>query len=330
METKALDRNPTVPLERLLNLLASHSPDPDLVSTAASRLVRLEGRLTGADQQQIQDAAGGVPLRTIVHVLLDALDPDLQYEAAQRAVGRNDPNDAEIDEAAKALMEAAVLPLASNPALRDLLVNLRRSYEQIVDETNIDVLIEAGISTERARKTIEDFRAFIEDNKDEITALQIMYNRPYQQRLTFKDIRDLATAIGRPPHQWTPEGLWAAYEALDRSKVHGSGQRTLTDIVSLVRFTLGEDEELVPFTEKVRERFSGWLLQQDQAGRMFTPEQRRWLEDIRDHVEASMGMTTEDFDFLPFIERGGIGKAYEVFGDALGPLLEELNEVLAA
>jgi type I restriction enzyme R subunit len=258
------------------------------------------------------------------------LDPDNQYSAAQEVTGKDEPDQQEVESAAKALLDDAVAPLASNPDLRNMLVDLRRSYEQVIDDTSMDKVIHAGYSTGRARQTVDDFRQFIEDHKDEITALQILYSRPYRQRLTFKDIKELANAIELPPRSWTPEGLWAAYQALDRSKVHGSGQRTLTDLVSLVRFTLGEEAELVPFPEKVSKRFAGWLLQQEQAGRNFSMEQVRWLEEIRDHIAASMAISTDDFDYMPFVERGGIGKAYEVFGDELAPLLDELNEVLAA
>ena len=74
----------------------------------------------------------------------------------------------------------------SNPDLRVKIVDLRRSYEQIIHDAGIDKLIEAGYSTERARQTVDDFRQFIEDNKDEITALQILYSHPYSQRLSFK------------------------------------------------------------------------------------------------------------------------------------------------
>ena len=141
----------------------------------------------------------------------------------------------------------------------------------------MDKLLKAGYSTERARQTIDDFRQFIEDNKDEITALQILYSHPYSQRLSFRDIRDLANAIGRPPRQWTPEGLWAAYEALDKSKVHGSGQRVATDLVSLVRFALGEEDELVPFPEKVNERLrSGYCNRRAQGESSQTSSGAGW------------------------------------------------------
>ncbi len=83
--------------------------------------------------------------------------------------------------------------------------------------------------------------------------------------------------------------------------MHGSGQRITTDLVSLVRFALGEENELVPFPEKVNERFAAWLLQQENAGRDFTDEQRHWLEEIRDHIAASMDISTDDLDYTPFV-----------------------------
>ena len=69
---------------------------------------------------------------------------------------------------------------------------------------------------------------------------------------------------------------------------------------------------------------------QQVAGRAFTEEQLDWLRRIRDHVAAAMAITPDDFQYTPFVERGGIGRAVELFGDELAPLLDELNEALAA
>jgi type I restriction enzyme R subunit len=226
-----------------------------------------------------------------------------------------------------------VRPIADNPAFRVKLVELRRSYDQVIDEASADKLLRADYSVgaaDRARKTVESFRAYIDEHKDEIAALQILYSRPYRQRLTWKEVKELANAIGRTPQHWTPENLWAAYEALYKSKVRGSGPRVLADIVQIVRFALKQDDRLVPFPERVNERFAGWLLQQEQAGRTFTPEQMQWLERIRDHIAASLVISADDFQYTPFSQHGGLGKAHEVFGDHLNPLIDELNETLAA
>jgi type I restriction enzyme R subunit len=104
----------------------------------------------------------------------------------------------------------------------------------------------------------------------------------------------------------------------------------LTDIVSLVRFALHENTVLVPYADQVRQRYSDWMAQQSNSGREFTPEQVRWLEMIRDHIAASLEIDPGDFDYAPFAEDGGLGKAQQVFGRDLGTLLRELNEALAA
>ena len=98
----------------------------------------------------------------------------------------------------------------------------------------------------------------------------------------------------------------------------------------MVRFALQQDKELAPFGEQIRDRFDLWLAQQRNRDRDFTPEQVRWLEMMRDHIATSLEMTVEDLDYAPFAEKGGHGRAAQVFGKELRQLLQELNETLAA
>ena len=116
-------------------------------------------------------------------------------------------------------------------------MDIHRSYEQTIGTVSADSLIEAGFSDDRARAIVQSFREFIKENRDEITALQMLYERPYRQRLSYADIKALADALVSPPRSWTTERLWEAWQ-LDKSKVRGSGQRTLADIVSVVPYTI--------------------------------------------------------------------------------------------
>lgn len=331
-DTQPLERKKTVPFETLLKQVSFGNRDPDVISSVASRLARLDRQLTHADREDVEDLAGQ-PLAEITRALVDALDLDNQMSRARAASVTDEPTRAEIAETTKAMLTKAVQPLVTNPPLRELLVKVRRSYEQAIDEASKDVVLEAGHSigaTERARSLVTSFRQFIEDHKDEITALQVLYSKPYARGLTFKEIKELAHAIERPPRQWTADRLWKAYASLEKSKVRGSGQRTMTDLVSLVRHALEPENDLVPFKDVVEQRFATWLHQQAQSGRSFTSEQRQWLERIKDHIATSLGIQPEDFDYTPFIEHGGLGKAHAVFGDQLNPLLEELTGALAA
>ena len=332
VDTQPLDRQPTVPLERLMRRISFGSRDPDAISTVAARIARLERHLTDSERAELDELAG-MSLHDLARGMVEALDPDRQLDAARAATGKDEPDVDEIADATRTLLDDAVTPLATNPELRDRLVELRRQQEQLIDATSADELIDASYSkdaTDRARETVDSFERFIRENKDEITALQVLYSRPHRQRLTYAELKELANEIARPPRQWTPDRLWAAYEALDRSKVRGSGRRILTDLVTLVRFALREDDELVPFPERVTERYHAWLLQQENHGREFTPEQMAWLERIRDTIASSLGVTREDLMGPPFAERGGLGKANELFSDQLDPLLNELTVVLSA
>jgi len=115
------------------------------------------------------------------------------------------------------------------------------------------------------------------------------------------------------------------------SKVRGAtDRRLLTDLVSLVRYALKQDETLIPFPDRVKDRFEAWLTHQQANGATFTPDQIQWLESIRDHVATSASITPDDLDLPPFTSHGGLARAYNLFGENLAPLLEELNEVLAA
>ncbi|MGH3908317.1 MAG: type I restriction-modification enzyme R subunit C-terminal domain-containing protein, partial [Pseudonocardiaceae bacterium] len=77
-------------------------------------------------------------------------------------------------------------------------------------------------------------------------------------------------------------------------------------------------------------RFEAWLLQQRNAGRTFTAEQLDWLRLIRDHLAASLSIEPRELLDPPFSQRGGLGRARELFGQDLDILLTELTEVVAA
>ena len=327
-----LERKPAQSLKDLFKQVAFGSKDPQVGSSIAGRLARLDKHLTKDDREMLAGLAGGVDLGAISRRLVDALDPDQQV-AATIAAGQSGDDPAAVGEAATAMLTWALEPLATNPELRNAILDVHRSYEQTIDEVSKDEVLFAGPSAEALEKAsalVSSFREYIEEHKDDIRALQVLYSRPHKERLTFTEVKELASAIERPPRQWTPDILWRAYEVLDKSRVRGSGSRMLTDIVSLVRYTLHQDEELVPFRDQVEQRFAAWLSAQQQKGVTFTVDQMHWLTWIKENIAGELGITPESFEYTPFSEHGGIGKAAQVFGDSLNALMSELTEVLAA
>jgi type I restriction enzyme R subunit len=331
-DSRPMDQKKSVPFEKLLQAVALGNKEPEVISSIAVRLARLNKRLS-TDEHKLIEKLAGMPLHDLTTDLVNALNPDRHVEQAKRRVPTGaEPTEAQLRESARSLIEEAVKPL-HNPDLRNLLDRLRAENEQTIDTVSQDRVLEAGFSQDaldRASTLVQSFEQFIKDNKDEITALQIIYNKPYKARLKFDDVKDLADRIQSPPRLWTESQLWQAYAALEKSKVKGaSTRRILTDLVSLVRFAVHQDNELVPFPERVNANFNVWLGQQEVKKR-FSGEQLHWLKMIRDHVAANLVIEKDDFELAPFNQEGGLGKVYKIFGSELDVLIEDLNGVLAA
>jgi type I restriction enzyme R subunit len=230
------------------------------------------------------------------------------------------------------LLDDAVRPIAANPDLRARILELRASHDQVIDEVNIDVLLDAYgiVDTDRARSVVESWRGYLDEHRDEISALQVLYSQRRSARVSFADLRELADRIQRPPYNWTPDLIWAAYEAIEVNRVRHADRHTVTDLVSLIRFALGADAELVPYADRVRERYAAWLAQQEQAGAVFTEQQRWWLDRIAEVIATSAGVTADDLDNAPFSERGGVDGAIRDLGADAGRYVEQLNEELPA
>jgi type I restriction enzyme R subunit len=338
-ESRPLERKRSVPFDKLVTAVAMGIRDEDTITSLAGRIARLDREIELKDRKEIEDICKTISpqtptLKHIINNLIDSVDPDIQIEKAKAIYKTDNPNEQQMKKAAEELIKVACTPF-DNPKLRNILIEKKRQLEQIIDKVSTDVLIDAGFdekAKEKAQKYIQTFKKFIEENKDELTALQIIYSKPYGKRhITYEQISQLAEAIRKPPYLLTTELLWKAYEQLDKSKVKGAGpQKLLTNIVSLIRFTIGEINVLEPFAETVNRRFLEWIAKQKKTGVAFTSEQLNWLDMVKDHIATSMSITMDDFENVPFYEKGGRVKVYQVFGQEVDKILEEMNKELVA
>jgi len=223
-----------------------------------------------------------------------------------------------------------------NPDLRERIESARRDTEQIIDHINPDSVTFSGFSEQaeaQAQQVIQTFAEYIKEHKDEIAALSFFYDQPYQRRsLTIDMIEELHESLSRPPLLLTTEKLWNAYARVQSSQVKGSDlRRQLTDLVALLRFALGMDTELRPFADQVDKRFQEWIFRHNaQRGSAFTPEQTQWLRLMKDHIASSCSICRDDFDFAELQARGGLQKAWTLFGKELDTLMDELSKGLVA
>jgi type I restriction enzyme R subunit len=335
-ESRPLDRQPSVPLKTLLQrVLFPAGRDEDTLTTLAARLARLDRELEPSQRQQIATASGGQTPATLAGALLRAFDPDA---IAEQASGRRgaEPHEVEpehYEATRQQLITAACVPF-DKPALRETLETLKKETEQTLDIYTPDEVLSQGFdeaAKEKAAGLVQAFRDYLVKHQAEIDALQVLYSRPYKQRLTERMLKELEKRLRENHAALTEDRLWEAFAVTAPGRVKGRSQAgRFADLVALVRFALEQQPVLAPFAESVTERFHEWLMDKAKSGTVFTPEQMAWLNLIQGHIATSLSIETEDFDYAPFSQQGGLGKAHQLFGEQLPRLLDELNEVFAA
>jgi predicted RNase H-like HicB family nuclease len=109
-------------------------------------------------------------------------------------------------------------------------LSLNKLSEIVIDEISTDTVLSAGFDIKRAEQQITDFRRFIEQNKDELTALQILYAQSYALRhLTWQAVKDLRDVMARPRHRCASgEGHPARHAAQHRAPVRRRVEERLT------------------------------------------------------------------------------------------------------
>lgn len=339
-DSRPLERKPTVKFDQLLQNVAIGHRDEDTLTSLANRLARLDQTLSDSDRAELQ-STGGLSLKQLASDLLRATDPD---EIARHAQGREDhpqssagqPTNEQLSTAAAELANAACRPIATQPAFRDLLEAKRRDREITIDTRTGDEVISTGYDEEKARGLIKNWQQFLEDNQDEITALQILYNKPHARRhLVYEELKTLAEAVALPPYHIAPGEVWKAYEHLEKRPLTADPVKILTNLITLVRHTVDpEVTPLAPFPELVETRYQQWLAQH---GDRFDVAQRHWLDVIKNYVALNGAFATDNqsnyleaWQSVDSDEGVPLAVAKRVFGEDPKAIIEELNEVLVA
>ncbi|MDP1756870.1 MAG: helicase-related protein, partial [Pseudohongiella sp.] len=196
-DARPMEKKPSVSFERLLQAVAFGNTEDDVITSIAGRLSRMEHRISAEDDARIRSISGGLGLKDLAHQLVQSLDPDQTTVRFDPTTVRPEP----VEGQANQERIKAAKPLC-DPALRQLILDIKAKNELTIDHVSQDQVIEAAFSQaarDRAKGLVQSFEKFIVDNKDEITALQILDSKPYQQRLPFEAVKELADAIEKPP-----------------------------------------------------------------------------------------------------------------------------------
>lgn len=334
-DSRPLEKKPGVPLKDLLQAVAVGARDEELFTTLANRLIRLDKQIKDKERKQFTEKANGKNINQVSKELLNAFNPDTLEEIENRVkTEKNGSPPIEIEAAIKNETEKLQNEAAKvfTGELNEFIEKLRKLHEQRIDLSNPDEVIKVGWdkdNKEKANELIKDFTQWMEQNKDELLALQIFYNQPYRRReLTYTMIREVLEKLQLEKPLLAPISIWRAYDALE--VCNGSPRNELTAIVSLIRKISGIDSTLTAYDRIVDKNFQEWVFRKQAGATKFNEEQMQWLRMIKDYVTNSFHIEKDDFDLNPFNAKGGLGRMWQLFGSETEEIINELNEVLAA
>lgn len=329
-DTRTLERKPSVSMRELMMNVALGDKSEDTLTSLANRVIRLNSQMTPSEKKEFAETVG-VGAGQIAEKLLNAFDEDVILHQAQEQFATAEPTEEQIAEAKKALVNEAVKPFLSveNCCYID---SIRRSHEQVIDNVNLDEVLFAGFDSqqeENADRVISSFRQFIDENRDEIIALRIIYDQKYKDRpMAIDGLKSLYEKL--KSKGITVDRLWDCYAIKKPERVKRGTMAQLSDLISIIRFEMGYTENLAPFADRVNYNFMQWTLRRNAGAVHFTDEQMEWLRLVKDHIAVSLSIETSDLDLNPFDRKGGLGRFYEVFGESYEAILMEMNVELVA
>ena len=211
--------------------------------------------------------------------------------------------------------------ITSIPARKKLL-ELRQGYILTTDE-DPDTLISAGFSKETAKTYTENFEKYINDNKDSIEALRIIYNSE-DTLITHSMLADLRDRLLSESSHFSAPQLWKYYKALDSSSVDELDVRVnakaLTNLIQLVRYAYKKNPKLTSLMNGFVQRFNLYC---GQTQRDLTPDQTEVMKQIAEFIVNDGAITAAELnDIDADLWRQGIrvfGKPH-LFGEEITAL----------
>jgi type I restriction enzyme R subunit len=308
--------------------------DADSISSLAGRLARIERMLTEEQKQAIAEKLGGTTICTLIKNLFHSIDGQAIEDKALELTGQQpgtDPGDFAREKAQQQLVTTAAAPLTG--AVVKLIVETCTANLQTIDVTTQDKLVRAewdADARDRSEAFVADFETFCREHQDSLDALTLFYQQPQRrQEVTLAQIKDVLAALKQTAPRLAPLRVWEAYARLDALPVNAAPLTELAALIALMRRACGIDEKLSPFDATVRRNYRDWILKKN-AGQPFTESQIAFLQLIRDHVMASFRFERDDLDYAPFNAQGGLGKMFQLFGDGMDGMINEMNQALTA
>lgn len=173
--------------------------------------------------------------------------------------------------------------LIGNLQARNKLLEMQRGY--LVETGDDDKVLYAGFSKESAKTYIENFEKYLEDHKDDIEALRIIYNSE-DKVITHDMLIELRDRLLSESRQYGVYQIWKNYKLIDEQgdveALDGKANvNVLTNLIQIVRYAYKKNQKLTSLINGYASRFSLYC---GQNQRILTEEQKDIMQQIAEYI----------------------------------------------
>jgi type I restriction enzyme R subunit len=282
-------------LEDLLEQIThGYLPDEHL-QLLGSKLARIDLKSTEKQREKFKSIAG-VSMHALSTFILSVLTDDSFPKFIENGSNTERKN--------------LVLPLSSKPEARNNLIILNAGFIKVL-RPGEDSNVYTGFSVEDAKSTTQAFEKYVNEHKDELEALRIIYNNSGEP-IKYAMLNDLKEKLLLLSGCYEPSYIWNSYAAVNMGKVSKLGSKkekeALTNLIQLVRYAFKIIPELKPLYSLSEQRFELWCSQIKQP---LTSKQKELLRQLIDHIVSNGSYTIEDLklqdsvNFAQFVQNFG-------------------------
>lgn len=178
---------------------------------------------------------------------------------------------------------ALIYCLIGNLQARNKLLEMQKGY--VIESDDEDQVLYAGFSKESAKTYIENFEKYLEENKDSIEALRIIYNSE-DTVITHEMLMELRDRLLAESRQYGVYQIWKNYKLLDeQGDVEALDSKAnvnaLTNLIQIVRYAYKKNQKLTSLINGYAQRFSLYC---GRAQRVLTEDQKDIMQQIAEYI----------------------------------------------
>lgn len=270
---------PHMTLKMLLEQISYGYLTDENLRLLASRLSRINMKSKPKQQNEFADLAG-IQIRDIAVNIFNAFENN----ELEPFIDVNDTN---------LSRKSLVSSLANNPKARNYLLILNAGFVTILIPGE-DEIIKKGFSVEEAQSTTQAFEKYVNEHKDELEALRIIYNNQGEP-ITYSMLKELEDKLSSTNRLFKTRSLWNYYSILNPKGVsvlkNPNEREALTNLIQLVRYAFKTSLELKSLTTMAASRFELWC---GQIQRPLTDVQKGLVRTIVNYIASNGTYTRKD------------------------------------